>query len=140
MTSLTVNRSPWSMKSSHASPAVPSAVIARHATAERWPALRIIGVARAIRTTKPTDTPHPQLFRLARGPAAMTIVVRVTDQADGRAGIIRDAVQSIDPRVPVFDIRTMGARLDAAVAQPRFYATAVIFFGAIALLVAVVGR
>ncbi len=33
----------------------------------------------------------------------------------------------------------MDARLDAAVAQPRFYATAVIFFGAIALLVAVVG-
>lgn len=85
MTSLTVNHLPWSMEEFARQFGGPSAVIGRHATAERWPALRIIGVARTIRMTKPTDTPHPQLFRLARGPAAMTIVVRVTGQADGRA-------------------------------------------------------
>lgn len=48
-------------------------------------------------------------------------------------------VQSVDPKVPVFDVKTMDERLSAALARPKFYTTAVVFFGGLALLLAVIG-
>jgi putative ABC transport system permease protein len=66
-------------------------------------------------------------------------VVRVSGNARDRLAPIRDAVQSVDPNVPVFSVKTMVDRLDEAVARPKFYATAVVFFGGLALLLAVIG-
>ena len=48
-------------------------------------------------------------------------------------------MQAVDPKVPVFNIRTMDERLDAVLARPRFYTTTLIFFGGLALLLAVIG-
>jgi putative ABC transport system permease protein len=66
-------------------------------------------------------------------------VVKVMGHAREKAAIVRGAAQSVDPRIPVFDVRTMDERLDAVLAKPRFYATAVTFFGGLAMLVASVG-
>jgi putative ABC transport system permease protein len=45
----------------------------------------------------------------------------------------------VDPRVPVFRVSTLGAILTESLAKSRFYTTAVLFFGAFALLLAVIG-
>ncbi len=53
--------------------------------------------------------------------------------------MIRDTIQSVDPQVPVFGVKTMQQRLDDALARPQFYRTAVFCFAAFALLLAIIG-
>jgi putative ABC transport system permease protein len=68
-----------------------------------------------------------------------TFVARVDSRADDRLAMIRDAIQSIDPQVPVFGAKTMEQRLDDALARPQFYRTAISCFAAFALLLAMIG-
>jgi putative ABC transport system permease protein len=68
-----------------------------------------------------------------------TIIARVNGRAEDHLGMVRDAIRSVDPEVPVFGVRTMEQRLDEALARPKFYSTAVLFFAAFALLLAVIG-
>ena len=44
----------------------------------------------------------------------------------------------MDPKIPVFNIKTMEERLDSALAQPRFYALTLLF-GGFRLLLAIIG-
>src|SRR5437773_3479411 len=53
--------------------------------------------------------------------------------------MIRDTIRSVDPQVPVFGVKTMEQRMSDALARPQFYRTAVFCFGAIALLLVVIG-
>ena len=53
--------------------------------------------------------------------------------------MIRDTIQSVDRRVPVFDVRTMEQRMSDELARPQFYKTAVLCFAGFALLLAVIG-
>ena len=66
-------------------------------------------------------------------------MAKVTGDARDRIAVIRDAVQSVDPRVAVFNVKTMEERLEAALARPKFYAVAIVFFGGLGLLIAVIG-
>ena len=43
--------------------------------------------------------------------------------------VCRDAIQQVDRQVPVYDVKTLDQRLRDNLAQPRFYATAVLFLG-----------
>ena len=69
----------------------------------------------------------------------VTIVARVEGPPANRLAVIRDAVKSADPSVPVFDVKTMDQRLDEALVRPKFYSTAANFFAGFALLLAVIG-
>jgi len=53
--------------------------------------------------------------------------------------MIRDAIRLVDMRVPVFGAKTMEQRLDDALARPKFYRTALLFFAGFALLLVVIG-
>ena len=117
----------------------PAALIGRMVTAGGRPGLRIVGVVRGMRYSGPAYETSPQIFRVSRAPSALTIVARVDGRAHDRIGIVRDAVLSVDPKVPVFDIRTMDERLDTTLARPQFYSTAVAFFGGLGLLLAIIG-
>ncbi len=117
----------------------PSAVVGRSIAAGTWPTRRVVGVVRGIRYAGPMFDPGPMVFWLSRSPRAATIVVRVNGSARNQIATIRNIVQSVDPKVPVFDVKTMDERLSAALARPKFYTTAVVFFGGLALLLAVIG-
>lgn len=82
-----------------------------------------------------------QIFFPAHSPGGFysTFVVRVNGRAEDRLAMIRDAVRAVDPRVPVFGAKTMEQRLSGALARPKFYSTAVRFFAAFALLLAIIG-
>jgi ABC-type antimicrobial peptide transport system permease subunit len=92
-----------------------------------------------MRYSGPAYESHPQIFRVSRAPRALTIVARVEGRARDRIGIIRDAAVAVDPKIPVFDVRTMDERLDTTLARPQFYSTAVAFFGGLGLLLAIIG-
>jgi putative ABC transport system permease protein len=117
----------------------PAAVVGRSLVSQRGKPRRIIGVVRGLRYGGPTSTTDPQVFWLSRSPRTLTIVAKVTGQARDRIAVIRDAVQSIDPKVAVFNVKSMDERLDEALARPKFYATAIVFFGGLGLLLAVIG-
>ena len=53
--------------------------------------------------------------------------------------MVRDAIRSVDPQVPVFGLKTMDQRLDEAMVRPKFYSTAVLCLAGFALLLAVMG-
>ncbi len=82
-----------------------------------------------------------QIFVPAQSPGGFfsTFVVRVDGRAEDRLAMIRDAIQSVDPQVPVFGVKTMEQRMADALARPQFYRTAVFCFAAFALLLAVIG-
>ena len=52
---------------------------------------------------------------------------------------IIDAVQGVDPHIPVYDVNTLDQRLTDVLARPRFFTTAIIFLACFALLVAAIG-
>ena len=68
-----------------------------------------------------------------------TFVVRVDGRAENYLSEVRDVIESVDPQVPVFGVKTMQQRLDEVFAGPRFYRTAMWFFGGFALLLATIG-
>ncbi len=73
------------------------------------------------------------------GGSGSTFVVRTTGRAGDHLAMIRDAIRSVDPQVPVFGVKTMEQRLADALARPQFYRTAVLCFAAFALLLSVIG-
>ena len=99
---------------------------------------QIIGVVRGMRYGLST-TASEQIFLLSMGPQFLTVVAKVRGRPQDRIPPIRAAVQSVDARVPVFDVKTMEERLDESLARPKFYTTAVLFFGGFALLLAATG-
>ena len=68
-----------------------------------------------------------------------TFVARVNGRAEDHLAAIRGAIQSVDSQVPLFGVKTMDQRLADILARPQFYKTAVTFFAAFALLLAVIG-
>jgi putative ABC transport system permease protein len=107
---------------------------------------KIVGVVRGMDyETDPTLAGSNQVFVPSETPGNFfsTFVVRVEETVDGRAedhlAAIRDTIQSVDPQVPVFSVKTMQQRLDEVFSRPKFYRTAVWIFAAFALLLAVLG-
>ncbi len=72
-------------------------------------------------------------------PPALTLVASVHAQPEDLLARCKDAVRSVDPAVPVYDVATFDQRVSEALARPRFYTTATIFLGCLALLLAAIG-
>ena len=91
--------------------------------------------------TDPTTVNGNQVFIPSETPGSFfsTIVVRVDGRAEDHLAAIRDTIQSVDPQVPVFAVKTMEQRRDEVFAHPKFYRAAVWTFAGFALLLAVIG-
>jgi predicted permease len=87
------------------------------------------------------DVNPPEIFIPEHSPSGFpsTFVVNVDGAPASRLPMIRDVVQSVDPTVPVFGVKTMQQRMNDAFARPKLYRTAALFFAGFALLLAVVG-
>ncbi|MGA2345229.1 MAG: ABC transporter permease, partial [Candidatus Sulfotelmatobacter sp.] len=103
---------------------------------------KIIGVVKEMSyETDPTMVNGNEVFIPSETPGSFfsTFVVRVDGRAEDHLAAIRDTIQSVDPQVPVFGVKTMQQRLDEVFANPKFYRTAVWTFAGFALLLAVIG-
>jgi predicted permease len=78
------------------------------------------------------------LFQQAGVPATF-LVARTAGGSSEAAGAIRDAVHAIDSSLPVYDLKSMGERVDSSLAPERFAVTVLGFFAAIALALAALG-
>ena len=70
---------------------------------------------------------------------APLIAVRTRGNPLAAVPFLREAVADVHPRAALDDVTTMEVRLSSSVAQPRFQAVFVTSFGAVALLLAMLG-
>jgi len=70
---------------------------------------------------------------------AMTLTIAAQGDANRLIEPIRREIRTMDPSMPISDIRTVDDVLDASVAQPRFAMVLLGAFSGLALILAVVG-
>jgi putative ABC transport system permease protein len=69
----------------------------------------------------------------------MSLVVRTTGDPAGLVAAIRNEVHSLDPDLPIFNVKTMTDLVQNSVAQPRLRTLLMSGFAALALILAAVG-
>jgi len=71
--------------------------------------------------------------------ATLNLAVRTQMEPGGVGATLRQSVMTIDPNLPLYEVRAMEDRLFESVAQPRFRMSLLGVFAALALVMAVVG-
>ena len=120
----------------------PQDAVDRQLTIGKETPWKIVGVVKGMEyETDPTTANGNQVFIPSATPGSFssTFVARVDGRAEDHLAAIRDAIQSVDPQVPVFAVKTMEQRLDEVFAAPKAYRTTVWIFAGFALLLAVIG-
>jgi predicted permease len=101
----------------------------------------IIGVARNSIYSELKEGPRPvmyaSLLQFYRPDA--TILVRATGNPESVAPSVRSAVQSLDPNLPIFVVRTFERHAEAATFQQRMAASLLSGFGMLGMFLAAIG-
>jgi putative ABC transport system permease protein len=103
----------------------------------------IVGVVRQVKG-RPVETEEPLHVYVPLGQDVMTVnaslvVQPSTGGADALAPIIRAAIARVDSNVPAVRVRTMDDIAWQATSRQRFRAVLVVIFGALALVLAMIG-
>ena len=102
----------------------------------------IVGVVRDAKYSDMKEAPPPVLYQpYAQAPRqrAMNFYVRTAGDPLQAAGAIRAAMTEVDPNVPLVNMRTMQAQIDANVANERLLALLTGSFAGLATLLAAIG-
>ena len=78
--------------------------------------------------------PWPEWFS-----SDMTIHIRTAGNPEALAPLVRQEIQSMDPYLPVYDVKTMDSHLGIAMLPARLGGTALGVFGVLGLILAAVG-
>ena len=111
---------------------------------EPWEVVGVVADLRydGLATAEPPADAFVSVQQMERAPvffSSPTIAVRTTGDPLAVIPFLQEAVAAADPGASLDDVMTMGARLSAAVEQPRFYAVFVGSFAALALFLAAFG-
>lgn len=69
----------------------------------------------------------------------IVVILRTSQAAESMAAALRNAVKSVDPQVPVDDVRSLGSRIESSLVQRRVPALLSGSFASVALALAVLG-
>jgi predicted permease len=104
-------------------------------------ALEVVGVARDIKVRTLGESPHNHMYvsvdQTYRG--GLALVVRAPGAGPGVVSAVRQAVKEIDPRVPLYNVRTIEQHLTWAFWAQNMAASLAAAFGLLALALAAVG-
>jgi putative ABC transport system permease protein len=113
----------------------------------RWKT--VVGVARDVRSGGPASDIYPEFYvPLEQMPleawswinSSLSVVARATTgNAASLAPVVRSAVLSVDPTLPVFRVTTLDVALRQTLAESRFHLLLLAALGAIGLLLAAAG-
>jgi len=113
------------------------------ATDEKTVFFTVVGVVRDIRLADLTEGEKAvgsYFFPMAQDTSrVVTFAVKTVSRPEALAGALRSTVASLDPELPVFDLRTMHERAESALVPQRTPALLSAAFGAVALLLSAVG-
>lgn len=103
--------------------------------------VRIVGVAADVHHDGPDQAAYMEIYRpLAQFPySAMTLVVRGAGDPTSYAPPLREAIRSIDARIPLAEVRTMNELVSESLGRTRLTTTLFGLFGVLGLLLAAVG-
>jgi putative ABC transport system permease protein len=101
----------------------------------------IVGIVGDVRQSGLDKDPAPALYlpHLQSSWRALTLVMRSSKPPESLAAAVRRAVWSLDPELPVSEVKTMEQWLGESLAQPRFYSVCIAGFAVLALALALVG-
>jgi predicted permease len=122
-------------------PANGSAVGQRLGYGQKGAPLEIVGVVADARFASLREPPPPTLYLPYRQHPQhrMTFAVRVAGEPTSIVEAARRASEAVDPAVPMYEVRTQEAQIDAAVRQERLFAYVAGGFAALALVLACLG-
>ena len=108
---------------------------------ERLTSFEVVGIVRNVKSAGQNADPEPTYYLPAtQAPfQAMTILVRTRNDPTALVPGLRNAVQTIDPTLPVTDISTVDQIVSDSIAQPRLNMLLMGLFGGLALVLAAVG-
>ncbi|MEX2285258.1 MAG: ABC transporter permease [Gemmatimonadota bacterium] len=109
--------------------------------------MTVVGVVNDIRSRGFTDTPEPTMYfpypQTARSayvmPRSLSLIIRTSGDPLLIASQVRSIVRSLDPAVPVSDIRTLEQVVGTSVANRRFSTGLIAAFAGLALVLAGIG-
>lgn len=107
----------------------------------------IVGIVDDVHHNTLVGAVKPQFYatlaQFARSPGStrrtMSLVVRTDGDPAALVSPIRGVIRSIDPRLPVSDVRTMQDIVNAAIGGQRFAMQTLVSFGVLALLLSAIG-
>jgi predicted permease len=101
----------------------------------------VVGVAGDVRDVRVEAPPEPTLYLPHESVpmAGMTVLLRSRLGPGSVAASIRDAISSLDPNLPVPEVRALAGNRDEAVHAPRVRTMLLTVVGSVALLLAAVG-
>jgi putative ABC transport system permease protein len=105
--------------------------------------MTVVGVVADVHTRRldaePRSVAYAPIFQHRDRVRGMDLVVAVAGSAEGYASMLRDLIGAVDPTIPVGRIETMDAWVHESISTPRFRAGLLTAFGALALLLALLG-
>lgn len=107
-------------------------------------ALEIVGVIADVKNADAREKPIPVVYRpilQIADQAAFTVNIQVRTNGDAGsfAGPVRQAINDLDDKIPIFGVTTLEAQVHENLQQDRLIAQLVSFFGALALILACIG-
>jgi predicted permease len=108
--------------------------------------LQIIGVVATASSRAVGEAPRPSLYlpllneyAARETPAGVTLVVKTSGEPATYSAPVRDVIRRLDPRLAVFNVRTMESHLSDALIVPRVAGTLSTVAGGIGLAIATIG-
>jgi predicted permease len=106
--------------------------------------LEIVGVIGDIKSGDAREKPSPAVYRpilqiQEQGAYSATIHIRTTGDPSSIAPQVRQMINQVDDKMPIFGVTTMAEQLHENLNQERLIAQLVSFFGALALMLACIG-
>jgi len=112
-----------------------------------YPWITVVGVVGQVQHNAIAEKPRAEMYvphsqwgiAGASTRRAMTFVIRTNSDPLGVLPHVREAVRSIDPNLPLAEVRTLDQVAADALSQSRFTAVLIGLFGALALTLATIG-
>ena len=102
---------------------------------------QVIGVVQDVKYNSVRDVAPPTTYRsTVQSPLSnATFVIRTAGPPSALTAAVHDAVQQVDPRLPLMDVRTQSAAIEQRLSEERLFALAYTSFGGLAILLAAIG-
>jgi predicted permease len=109
---------------------------------QQW--IEIVGVVGDLKGEDAREKPEPTVYRpilQVQDPGAYTCTIHIRTVSDPTplTGQVRQMINQIDDKLPIFGVTTLNDELHENLSQERLIAQLVSFFGALALILACIG-
>lgn len=106
--------------------------------------IEIVGVVGDIKNSNAREKPDATVYRPIlqlqdQSAYSVSILIRTVSNPSGLAPAVRQAINQVDDKLPIFSVTTLTEQLQDTLKQDRLIAQLVSFFGALALMLACIG-